>query len=122
MMASVPLRISIAMTISVGLIGVSDMPLFAQGGHLQTKPAPGLRPLPPPTGSTGTLQSSTEFKTLQGVQRLEEHVAYLEGLLKAMGSKIYAINTKETMNAITESVDSAGQCCNSSRQDVLVAG
>jgi phage shock protein A len=59
---------------------------------------------------------------LQGVQRLEEHVAYLEGLLKAMGSKINAINTKETMNAITESVDSAEQCCNSSRQDVLVAG
>jgi hypothetical protein len=45
---------------------------------------------------------------LQGVQRLEEHVAYLEGLLKSMGSKINAINTKETMNAITESVDSAG--------------
>ena len=72
--------------------------LMAQSGITQpsissspTQVAPGI--LPPQPSSSG-LKLSPELQMLQGVQRLEEKVAYLETLLKALHAKVDAVNTK----------------------------
>jgi hypothetical protein len=72
--------------------------LMAQGGATRptissspTQVAPGTLPTQP---STSGIKLSPELQTLQGVQRLEEKVAYLEALLKALNAKVDAVNTK----------------------------